>query len=137
MYFCISVFVTLAHAASKLKSLNHEIKYKKKIGPRNTLEKKFRTHEKILDPRNTQEKKFQTHEIPTRKKFWTHEIPTRKSFRPTKYQREKFGPTKYPRRHCGTMALNRRDPRQHAPMKFSALKKTKMMFSGMCGRIYS
>ena len=61
MYFCISVIVILAHAADNLKSFNHEIKYKKKIGPRNAHEKKFRTREKILDPRNTHEKKFWTH----------------------------------------------------------------------------
>ena len=33
MYFCISVFVTLAHVASNLKCLNHEINDKEKIGP--------------------------------------------------------------------------------------------------------
>ena len=60
--FCISVFVTLAHAASNLNSFNHEIKYKKKKGQQNTHEKK------IL----------------------THKIHTRKNFRPMKCPREKF-----------------------------------------------
>ena len=32
MYFCISVFVTLAHVASNLKSLNHKINDKETIG---------------------------------------------------------------------------------------------------------
>ena len=90
MYFCISLFVAFAHAASNLKSWITKSSKRKKIGPQNTHEKKFRTHEKILDPRNIQEKKFQTNKIPTRKKFWTHEIPTRKNFRPTKYPREKI-----------------------------------------------
>ena len=61
MYFCISVFVTLAYATSNLKSLSHEINYKEKMGARNNHEKK------IL----------------------THEIPTRKNFGPTTYSREK------------------------------------------------
>ena len=79
MYFCISVIVILAHAADNLKSFNHKIKYKKKIGPRNAHEKKILTHE-ILTRKNSG---------PARK-FWTHEIPTRKKFRPTKYPREKI-----------------------------------------------
>ena len=72
MYFCVSVFVTLAHASSNLKSLNHEINYKKKGEPtKNSLEKNSdaknpmrknfgpkNTHEKILDPRNTHYKKL-------------------------------------------------------------------------------
>ena len=37
-YFCISIFVTLAHAADNLKSLNHEINLEKKMEPRNTHE---------------------------------------------------------------------------------------------------
>ena len=137
MYFCISVFVTLAHAASSLKSLNHEIKYKKKnwptkysrekkSDPRNTHEKKFRTREKILDPRNTHEKKFQTYEISTRKKFWTHEIPTRKYFRPTKYPREKIlDPLNI---HEGTVARLYEIHETHdstRPTKFSTLKCAK------------
>ena len=84
MYFCISVFVTLAHVASNLKCLNHEINDKEKIGPT-----KY-SWEKNSDPRNTPEKKFRTNEYP-REKY--------------------FGPTKYPRRHGYTMALNPRDPR--------------------------
>ena len=100
MYFCISVFVTLAHAASSLKSLNHEIKYKKKNWPT-----KY-SREKKSDPRNTR-KNFG----PARK-FWTHETPTRKNFRPTKYPQEKnFGPTKYPRE-------NILDPRNTHEKKF-------------------
>ena len=72
MYFCIPVFVTLAHVSSNLKSLNHEINDKEKIGPtkysqekisdpRNSPRKNFgptNAHEKILSPRNTHEKKF-------------------------------------------------------------------------------
>ena len=65
--FCISAFVTLAHAASNLNSFNHEIKYKKKKGQQNTHEKKILTH-----------------------KIWTHKIHTRKNFRPMKCPREKF-----------------------------------------------
>ena len=71
MYFCISDFVILAHAASNLKSLNHEINYKEKMDPQNAHQKKIlthkiptrknfgptNTHEKVLDPRNTHEKK--------------------------------------------------------------------------------
>ena len=95
MYFCISVYVTLAHAASSLKSLNHEINYKKKNGPT-----KY-SRGKNFDPRNTHEQTFRTHEYP----------------------RENFGPRKYPRRHGSTMALNPRDPRQHRPTKFSTLFK--------------
>ena len=67
MSFCISVFVTLAHVASNLKSLNHEINDKETIGPTKNSRKKILTHEiptrknfgptntreKILDPRNT------------------------------------------------------------------------------------
>ena len=87
MYFCISAFVTLAHVGSNLKSLNHEINFKEKIGPKNySREKNFGPmkypREKILDPRNTHEKNL--------------------------------GLTKYPRRHGGTMAINPRDPPQHA-----------------------
>ena len=91
MYFCISVFVTLAYAVRNLKSLKHKINYKKKDGPtkypresnfdpQNTHERTFRSHEyprenfrptkypreKILDPRNIHEKKFWTQEIPTK-----------------------------------------------------------------------
>ena len=73
MYFCISIFVTVAHAASSLKSLNHEIKYKKLNRPTKYSREKIRTHEivtrknfgptkhprqKISDPQNTHEKKF-------------------------------------------------------------------------------
>ena len=72
--------------------------------------------EKILDPRNTHEKKFRTHEIPTRKnldpwnthkkKFWTHQLPTRKNLGPSKYPREKnFRPTKA-RWHDSTRPTN-------------------------------
>ena len=87
--FCITVFVTLAHAASNLKSLNDEINYRKKNGPT-----KY-SREKYSDPWNTQEKKFRIHEHPRKnfgtieyqrekspdsrntheKTFWTHEIP--------------------------------------------------------------
>ena len=101
MYFCIAVFFTLAHAASNLKSLNHETIYKKSDGstkysreknsdPQNTHERKFRIH--ILDPQNTHEKKF-----------WAHEIVTRKN----------FGPTKYPQSHGGAMTLDPQEPRWH------------------------
>ena len=38
------MFFVFAHAASNLRSLNHEINYKKKIYRRNTHEKKFWTH---------------------------------------------------------------------------------------------
>ena len=102
IYFCISVFVTLAPAASSLKSLNQEINYKKKneptkysrekrSDPRNTHKKKFRTHEyprenfgpikysgeKISDPLNTHEKKNLDPRNTYEKEFWTHEIPTK------------------------------------------------------------
>ena len=60
MYFCISVFVTLAHVASNLKCLNHESTIRKKLGPQNTLEKKILTHEipprKSFGPTSTHEK---------------------------------------------------------------------------------
>ena len=74
MYICISIFVALAHAVSKLKSWNHEINHKKKkLNPWNTDEKKNSDPQistrKSLDPRSKHEKKFQTHEIPTRKTF--------------------------------------------------------------------
>ena len=46
-----------------------------------------------MDSRNTHEKKILTHEIPVRKNF---------------------GPTNT---HDGTMALNPRDPRQHATLE--------------------
>ena len=116
-YFCISIFVTLAHAADNLKSLNHEINLEKKMEPRNTHKidclkivrirsystpyfiafglnlERYRVHgplpsRKNLNPRNTHEKWFRTHEISTRKTF---------------------GPKKHPRRHEGSMALNPRD----------------------------
>ena len=64
MYFCISVFVTHPHAANNLKSLNHEINYKKKNGPRNTHQKKIRTHEyprENFEPTKYPLEKFQTH----------------------------------------------------------------------------
>ena len=68
MHFCISIFITLAHAASKWKPLNHEINLKKKNSTRNISKRKkfgsMNTHEKI---------------------FWTHEIPKRKNLGPTKY----------------------------------------------------
>ena len=66
MYFCIPVFVTLAHVSSNLKSLNHEINDKEKIGPTKCY------REKNSDPGNSHEKKF-----------WTHEY-SREIFRPTK-----------------------------------------------------
>ena len=81
----------------------------KLLGPRNTQEKQFWTHEisvtknlgpmkysreKILDPQNNQEKKS-----------WTHEIPTRKSLGPTKNLREKISDL---RKHNDMMT---RDPR--------------------------
>ena len=107
MYFFISAFVTLAHVGSNLKSLNHEINFKEKIGPKNY------SREKISDPR-----------ILTRK-FGPTKYPREKNFGPMKYPREKIldprntheknlGLTKYPRRHGGTMAINPRDPPQHA-----------------------
>ena len=40
----VFLFFVFAHAASNLRSLNHEINYKKKIYRRNTHEKKFWTH---------------------------------------------------------------------------------------------
>ena len=55
MYFCISIFVTLPHAASNLQSLNHEINYKKKMGHEIPTRKKFgptNTHEKNFRPTN-------------------------------------------------------------------------------------
>ena len=113
MYFCISAFVTLAHVGSNLKSLNHEINFKEKIGPKNY------SREKISDPRILT-RKFWTHEIPTRKKLWTHEIPTRKNFRPTKYSREKSWTHEIPtkaRWHDGnkpTRPTTSRDPRNLA-----------------------
>ena len=62
MYFCISVFVTLAHVASNLKSLNHKINDKETIGltkySREKSSDPWNTREKILDPRNTHEKKI-------------------------------------------------------------------------------
>ena len=74
MYICISIFIALAHAVSKLKSWNHEINHKKKkiepmkywrekkFGSTNIHEKKFGptkyAREKISDPRNTREKNF-------------------------------------------------------------------------------
>ena len=63
MNFCISVLITLAHAASNWKSLNHEINLEKKRLTQELLtRKKIRTEQiptrKILDPRNTHEKKF-------------------------------------------------------------------------------
>ena len=52
-----------------------------------------------MDPRNTHEKKFRSHGTPTKKKLntattheeniWSHEIPMRKTLGPTKYTREK------------------------------------------------
>ena len=39
--FCISVFVTLAHAANNLNFFNHEIKYKKKNASKILTRKKF------------------------------------------------------------------------------------------------
>ena len=92
MNFGISVFVTLAHIASNLNSLKHEINDKEKIG----FTKYSR--EKNSDPRSTHKKKFRNHEYP------------RGNFGPTKYpQEKKFGSTKQPGRHSGTMALNPRD----------------------------
>ena len=58
MNFGISVFVTLAHIASNLNSLKHEINDKEKIG----FTKYSR--EKNSDPRNTHKKKFRNHENP-------------------------------------------------------------------------
>ena len=72
MYFWISAFVTLAHAASNCKSFNHEINHKKKKW----------THE-ILTRKNFGPTKY------SRKKFWTHKVHIRKNFGPTKYPREK------------------------------------------------
>ena len=69
MCFCVSVFVTLAHIASNLKSLNHESNDKEKIGPTKN------PREKNSDSRNTHEKKISGPRIPARK-FWTREIPT-------------------------------------------------------------
>ena len=101
MFFCISVFVTLAHAASSFKSLNHEIKFKKKNWPTKDSREKNLTRE-ILTRKN----------FGLARKFWTHEIPTRKNFRPTKYPQEKnFEPTKYPRE-------NILDPRNTHEKKF-------------------
>ena len=81
MNFGISVFVTLAHIASNLNSLKHEINDKEKIGfTKYSREKKFwptkYLKEKISDPR-IPTRKFWTHEIPTRKKFWIHEVATK------------------------------------------------------------
>ena len=133
MFFCISVFVTLAHAASSLKSLNHEIKYKKKNWPTKYSREKNLTRE-ILTRKNcglarkfwTHENKFQTYEISTRKKFWTHEIPKRKNFRPTKYPREKIlDPLNT---HEGTVARLYEIHETHdstRPTKFSTLKCAK------------
>ena len=77
MNFGISVFVTLAHIASNLNSLKHEINDKEKIG----FTKYSR--EKNSDPRSTHKKKFRNHEYP------------RGNFGPTKYpQEKKIGSTK-------------------------------------------
>ena len=80
------------------------------LGPRNTQEKQFWTHEismtknlgpmkysreKILDPQNNHERKS-----------WTHEIPTRKSLGPTKNLREKFSDL---RTHNDSMAPDLRN----------------------------
>ena len=127
MYFCISVFVTLAYATSNLKSLSHEINYKEKMGARNNHEKKILTHEiptrKSFGPTNTHEK------------FWTHDLLTRKKFRPKKYLREKkFRPTKYPREKIldpqntrkGTVARWHETHKTHnstRPTKFSTLRQ--------------
>ena len=122
MYFCIPVFVSLAHVSRNLKSLNHEINDKEKIGhTKYSREKQFwprkYPREKIFDPR-IPTITFRTHEILTRKIFWTHEIPTR----------ENFGTTKYPRRHGGTMELNPRDSLLLIPTKFSTLEFTSSFY---------
>ena len=121
MYFGNSVFVALAHEASNLKYLNHEINYKKKNEPT-----KY-SPEKNSDPRNIHEKKFQTHEAPTRKKVWTHEIPTRKILDPQNTHEKKFWTRKIPtnaRWHDGTKPTRptiKRDPRNLAH-SFSSIR---------------
>ena len=100
MYFCISVFVSLAHAASNWKALNHEINDKKKLDPRNTHKTKFWTQEiptrKMLHPQSTHEKNCRSHEYPWRN-FGRTKYSQKKKFRPknTHDTHDSTRPTKY------------------------------------------
>ena len=131
IYFCITVFITLAYAASN--SLNLWIRKsttRKKDGPtkysrennsdpRNALERKFRTHEyppenfrptkypreKISEPQNTHERKFQSHKIPTTKNFGSTKYPREKILDPRNTHEKKFWTHEIPtkaRCHDGT-----------------------------------
>ena len=74
--------------------VTHEIPTRKKLNPRNTLKKKFQTHElpnrktfgHTKYPRETFLNLRNTHQ----KKSWTHEISTRGNFAPTKYSQVKI-----------------------------------------------
>ena len=138
MYFCISVFASLAHAASNWKALNHEINYKKKLNPRNTHETKFWTQEiptrKMLNPQSTHEKNFRSHEYPRRnfgrtkysqkkkfrpkntheKNFWTHELLTIKNLGLSNtHEKKSLKPLKYP----GKTNLHPQNARRHSGTK--------------------
>ena len=127
MQFFISVSVTLVHAASNLKSLNHEIKYTNKNGPT-----KY-SREKNSDPRNTHDKTFWTHEYPP--KNFGPAKSQEKNFRPTKYPREKFWTHEIPtksRWHDGTKPTRptiARDPRNLAHSIFCLFSDEKRAFS--------
>ena len=92
--YVLLFFLTLSHATSKLKSLNHKIDHViHEIPTRRILGATKHTREKILNPQNTHKKTFRTYEIPTIKSF---------------------GPAKYPRKYYGTMALDPGHLRWHA-----------------------
>ena len=83
MYICVSLFVTLAHAGSSWKSLNHKINHKKKAHEihmrKNSRPAKYPwikylghmkcSKEKGLDPQNTREKNFGPTKHPREKNF--------------------------------------------------------------------
>ena len=92
MYICVSLFVTLAHAGSNWKSLNHKINHKKKaheIHMRKYLGHMKCSKEKGLDSQNTNKKKFRTHEYP-REKIADPQIPTRKILDPRNTHEKKI-----------------------------------------------
>ena len=126
-YFCISIFVTLAHAVNNLKFLNHEINFEKKNGATKYAREKYPDlrnrllkncpHSELLyslfyriwtesgEIRSISSYSVQMRENTghyPREKFWTHEIPTRNDFGLTKYPREKLLDPK--NTHEGTMA---------------------------------
>ena len=109
--YLLLLSVTLSRA-KKWKFLNQKIsRGKKKLGPRNILNKNFYTHK-----------------IPTRKNYCTHKIPTRKKF-VRKIPWEKIpGPRNT---HEGTMRIDPLDPRWHATHKPTILNSKNFDFKIM------